>query len=823
MLRSITRLAATLAVAVGLFTVSPVAFAFLPSGGFDSFDTLRFRTFPLSEFDANGNGLVEPNEGLEFFVEGGPRGFTTDEISELLDAMQTWEDVSTSYASFRPLRVTEDIIDTASEFPDRISTITLQVGPDDLIEEGQEPDTVNDLTDGLVGITITAYTLDETIILNRGQQEIIPAGTILDSDIIINAAPHRRTVLNQEVIELQASATVLLGLHLGLSFTPLNNLREINVSGEEGFDGLVESEVMGLTDSSGVQQRIGVTPTMFPAYFQADDFETNTFIGGWSDLAPDDISAVSWLYPRGTQAGYFNIEQEARSNARAGSNLPSSPISGGHVVAWADVDNDPSTPRAPVFNTLSGLYISPKDEALWGRFEIIGLWKQMEIPGTNGVRFNPSYTISLNGLNGTGLNRQAPGTFFVGSTPEFFDSISGTATGLTVVGGAGGTKDYDTNFVSEVYQEIENVTDVSNKDAGTPLIWDFARNTVISADTGKSIAELLPLNRPMFGDSNDVCPLNVISGVPGGGTDGGTTIPTTIGSFAAGGSKGGPTALRMFRDAVLLNSAPGTMLTQAYYTVAPHAARLLLKYTDAIPVVRSMVNAAYWLFAHVDAVLAVITVAVAGWWIARRRRIAAALILLAFLLSISGSVEAQVRYLTNQQMVDQADLIVRATVTSESARWAAGGRIYTDHTISVIDVIKSPAAPVEEGEASEEEQPPAVADGATLSFSVIGGQIGTVVMVANPIPTFDVGDEVLLYFVYKNEKWVVLNGERGKAEVVNKDGNKVVVGGSVAAGVALNQPAKEIPGATLPEEETLEGAEVPVEDYVAYLRSLVAE
>lgn len=813
---------AALAAATALLA-APAAHAFLPSGGFDSFDTLRFRTFPLAEFDANGNGQVEPNEGLEFFVEGGPRGFTTQEIDQLLDAMQVWEEVPTSYASFRPIRVTEDIVDLTSLFPDRISSITLQVGPDDIIQEGQEPDAVDDVTEGLVGITITTYTLDDTLIENRGQQEIIPAGTILDSDIIINANVHRRTAARPDVIELEATAAILLGLHLGLSFTPLNNLREVNITGGDVFDGLVESEVMGLS-RLGVQRRIGVTPTMFPAYFQTDDFETGTFRGGWADLAPDDISAISWLYPRDSQAGFFTISQEARSNARAGSNLPSTPISGGHIVAWGDVDNDPSTPRVPVFNTLSGLYVNPKDEALWGRFQLIGLWKQMEIPGTNGVFFNPSYTLSLNALNGTGLARQAPGEGFIGSTADFFDSISGTATGLTVIGGAGGTKDYDTNFVSEVFQEIENVTDVSNKDAGTPLIWDFARNTVVSADTGKTLAQMLPLDRPMFGDANDVCPLNVISGA-GTGTDDGGTPALPVGRISASGGPGGDgglggsiglsSALRRFRDNVLLNSAPGMLLVNTYYTAAPYAARFLLATTEAIPVARTVIETAWWVAAHAKAIAALLALALVGGWLWRRRRAAAASLLLIAALGLALPAESQIIYRTNQQMVDEADLVVRGVILTENARWSGGGRIYTDHTLSITDIVKAPQ-PRPEGE----DPIPAVTEGGTLAFTVLGGQIDTVIMVAKPIPTFDVDDEVILYFVYKNDKWIVLNGERGKAEVLTKDGHKVVVGGSITSGIALNEAAKEIPGAVEADEAGEHGAEIPVEDYLAYLRSL---
>ena len=182
----------------GALTMAMPAQAFLPAGGFDSFDTLRFRTFPLSEFDTNSDGQVGPDEGLEIWVEAGPRGFTPAEFELVKKGLQVWEDVPTSYASFGKFQQFQDILDLASAAPDGLSTISLQVGLDDVVEEGQEPDSVDDVTSGLLGVTTTIYTLDESLVPIRGGEVIIPAGTIIDSDMIINASVHRRNTPNEE-------------------------------------------------------------------------------------------------------------------------------------------------------------------------------------------------------------------------------------------------------------------------------------------------------------------------------------------------------------------------------------------------------------------------------------------------------------------------------------------------------------------------------------------------------------------------------------------------------------------------------------------------
>jgi len=837
--KNITSARSTLLVLAAATLLTGPAFAFLPVGGFDSFGTLRFRKFPLAEFDTNNNGTVEPNEGLEIVMEVGPRGFTPDEVAEVRRAMQTWEDVPTSYASFGTITESQDVVQADNTTPDFLTTITMQVGELSALGENQEPDAVDDITDGLLGIVTTLYTLDETIIDVRGVATIVPAGTILDSDLIVNAFSHR-VLEGQEIaaFDLQASVTHGLGRLLGLGINPLNNLRQVELGEDIELVSLIESEPLGLTGGDGIQRRVGATPTMFPAYFQVEDFESGEFLGGWADLAPDDISGISWLYPRtGLEARYFTIEQEARTTRRTGSNLPSFPLSGGHVVAWADADDDPATPRIPLFNTMTGLFVPAQNPQLWGQFELIGMWKQMEVPGTQGVPFEPSYTLTLNPFNGTGLTRQAPPSAAGEASATSFDSISGTNALLTIVSGTIESKEYDESFISEVFNETQNVTDISNKDAGTPLVWDFARNQVISEDTERTIPTMLPNNQPMFGDPNDICPLNVISGTGGtGGTDGGTTVPPltkrsddddglVFGTIGSGGS--GPGALRWLRDTVLLNTALGSMIVDAYYTYAPYSARFLLRHHDAIAPARWAAAALYWVIANPLTTLLAALALAAGIRIAGRRKAratGAALLALAA-LTLATSAGAQIRTVSDEEMVAKADLIVEGTVTNAVSAWGTGGRIFTTVTMRVDDHVKLPEPQEDEGEGEEGGiivNPPETPEiGETMTFRILGGQIGSIVMEASPLPRFKTGDAVLAFFVINRDKFVLFNGERGKLDVLTtKDGEKFVVATSPYAEEGLAQSLKAFEKTGKSKEDVYE-PRLPIDFYKNYLQGLL--
>jgi hypothetical protein len=783
----------------------PPAEAYFPTGGFDQFGLLRYAKWPLYEFDSNNDGQVTDGEGLEMFYEGGRSGFNAEEILLLDEAFQVWQDVPTSYASFHRKGIIYDPLPVGLDSLDFRTTVLMQVTEEAAVG-GNVADPaeviIPDVGFPVLGLTITLYTIEDTVLQVGTEGNIISAGTIVDSDIIIDAASHR--VLPGQtapLADLKATMVHEIGGFLGLGHTPLNNLRELADPFTGDTLGLVENPVFWLSGADGLARSIGVTPTMFPVYFYVD--QGNDTLGpGWADLAPDDISGVSFLYPRGSQANFFNIKQEARSHTRPGTGLPSFPLPGAHVVAWADVDGNPET-RVPLFSTMTGLYERFINEQLQGRFDLRGLWKQVEVPGSQGALFNPTYVLTLNPLNGTGFDRQAPPL----ALPEVFDSIQGPSSYSAATRSV-----YLTAFSSEVFHEIENVIDISQKDAGTRLIWDFGRNTVVSQLTGKTIPAMLPNNRPMFGDANDVCPMNII------GPEG-TEEVATAGLYPSSGPKSfGMNDLRLFRDGVLLETVVGTALVDTYYQLSPTLARFLIRNDRARGLFRNAVYSLFWTMTHLRVaagLLAAFVLTLSGcWWLVRRRRgraLAAMLLALAALF-FGLPAHAGIAYVTTPQMVLDADAIVTGTVSSTSARWGTDGRIYTDVALTIQDSVKG-----------------GLNKSSTVHFSVLGGRIGGLVMDASSLPSFRKDEKVLLYLREDDTSHVlvVYGGIRGKF-MVNTDaktGEEYVLAGSGPADLALEEDAKALGSEDSSEDKITEAmsgdGRIALSEYLKYLRGLV--
>lgn len=783
----------------------PPAQAYFPIGGFDQFGLLRYAKWPLFEFDTNNDGQVTDGEGLAIYYEGGRSGFTAAEMTIIDEAFRVWQDVPTSYASFRRAGVIIDPLLSGLDPPDFRTMVVMQVTEAAAVGESILPDPaeiiVPDVDFPVLGLTVILYAIEDEVLQVGTEGYVIGAGTIIDSDIIINAEAHR--VLpgqNAALFDLKSTLVHEIGHLLGLDHTPLNNLRElVNPLTGESL-GLVENQVFWLSGADGLARSVGVTPTMFPVYYYVDKGEDSLY-PGMLDLAPDDISGISFLYPRGSQANFFNIKQEARTHTRPGTGLPSYPLPGAHVVAWADVDGNPET-RVPLFSTMTGLYERVINEQLQGRFDLRGLWKQVEMPGAQGALFNPTYVLTLNPLNGTGFDRQAPPV----ALPEEFDSIQGPGSFSALTRTL-----YVTAFPSEVFHEVENIIDISQKDAGTRLIWDFGRNTVVSQLTGKTIPAMLPNNRPMFGDPNDVCPMNII------GPEGTDTV-TTTGLLSPGGpTKFGMNDLRLFRDGVLLESVAGTAMVDAYYQVSPLLAQFLKQNDRARAIFRSSVYSLFWAITHARlaaglAAALLLTLAACRWLIRRRSSRALAALLLALAALLFGlPAYAGIAYVTTAQMVSDADAIVTGTVTATSARWGEDGRIYTDITIRVQDSVKG-----------------GLNKSSTVNFSVLGGRIGGLVMEASSIPTFRKDEKVLLYLRDDvNHGLVVYGGIRGKFLVgANaKTGEEYVLAGSGAADLALREDEKALDAKASKDsdeaDDTAGDGRVPLAVYLNYLRGLV--
>lgn len=771
------------------------AVAFYPFGGWDTFGTLRLEKWKLSDFDLNNDGNVTPDEGREVRIEGGPTGFNPAEIEIVRQSLQVWEDVPTTYASFRVRGIFQDPTLPTSDLGnfDTVSSIYLQVTEADDTGEDVIPDpgdvVIPDIDAGVLGINLSLFSIDEQFVEISGQVINIPAGTIIDSDIVIAASGVRANGASQPPFDLQSIMVHELGHFLGLGHPALSNLRP-----EAGGLTLLESPVLPYTPGNGIQRLIGVTPTMFPIYFSVVD-EQNRRVGGGADLAPDDISGISWLYPRGSQAGFFNVAQEARTETRPQIGLPSVPILGGHVVAWADQDGNPDTPRVPVFGTMTGLYQQTADPQLEGRFNMINMWKQVEIQGSSNIFRTPDYVFTLSPLSGLfpdveeSFIRQSP----VGITPDAIDSLH--LADLNSGDNARALDDYYTSFASEVYQEVENIIDVSNRDAGTALIWSFEQNTFVSVASGKTLATLLPNNRPMFGDPNDICPLFVTE-IPSGGT--GVTTTTGTAGFI------GNNRLRAFRDDILLKSALGTVAVNAYYQAAPAISAFLLRHEYAFAAFRGAKLGVFWMIDNALLLAALTaTMAAATMLAARRRRLFAALgagaavwIVLAFTAS------AQLANLSTADYVSNATDIVSGQVVSTEPRWDGQGRIFTDITVSIDSAVKGTG-----GKAT-----------GSITFSVLGGKKDGFVMNVSELASFRANESVVLYLrEYKPGKYTVFGGYRGKV-LVSGSGSKKYV--SVEPEVQKAIAEKKGKAATATGDEP---ARTSLDDYLDYIRGIVEE
>ncbi len=788
---SVGRIGKSTLLVVLVLVAAPCAMAFVPWGGWDSFGVLRYATWRFGEFDTDNNGEIESDEGLPIYLEGGSSGFTPDELSIVKDAFQVWQDVPTSYARVRYAGTFDDPIQVLE---DSLLSVSMQVTdvPEGSESEVADPDDVlvPEATFPVLGVTVVLFAIDETVVEVDGEGYLVPAGTILDSDIIIDAASHRTAEGAVEpLVDLKSTLVHEIGHMFGLAHSPVSNLNALDEQAAGAETLLLEKEAFWFTNPQGETGYIGVTPTMFPIAFFTETSAGYRYDGG-ADLAPDDISGISFLYPRGSMSNFFDIEQEVRTRTRRASGLPSAVVMGSHVVAWADIDNSPDTPRVPLFSTLSGLYEPQKDVKLAGRFRLKGLWKQFEVPGMDNTRFNPTYTLSSSPLNESGFTYQAP----EGLTPFSIDGLQGEL-GFSETQRT--ESDYSTSFLSEVFHETENLTGVTNSNSGTPLVWSFEKDTVVSSVSGDTLPTILPDNEPMFGDPNDICPMNVISG-------GGTEVAASLG--------GGMRGMRGFRDAVLLDSAVGAAVVELYYSAAPFVARFLVRHPVAQMTSQRVMSALMWSVKHWMGVLSMCGVLLCGWGLRRFRRRRAVVFGVMLLVGVLGAVSAQASqvYLTTPEMVQKASEVVAGKVVAAESRWK-GRHIYTDVVVEV-----------------QEEAKGSLNKGSSVSVSVMGGRIGALVMRTSAYPTFKKDEEVVLYLQPGEEGgYSLYGGLQGKLKVETDSDSKAQY---VCADTPANVPTLLSDAKVLNEAEdkdetaektsAMDMKRVPLKDYMSYLRSL---
>jgi hypothetical protein len=338
------------------------------------------------------------------------------------------------------------------------------------------------------------------------------------------------------------------------------------------------------------------------------------------------------------------------------------------------------------------------------------------------------------------------------------------------------------------------------------MVWSYSSNTLVSTLTGKSLATIRPADFPMFGDPNEVCPLNLLPAGSSGGT------PPTTATF-------GPDDLRRFRDGFLLKSALGTAAVDAYYSIAPVITRFLLAHHAAFRLFAAAVAALYWI--GENAMMLFCLVAALLLWQARReiRRYSHALTRLLMIAAIVIGVlpaGALSYYLTDQELASNADTVVTGTVLSTQGRWAKGGRIYTDVVVEVDESIK--------GGLNKATQ---------ITITVIGGQIGGFVMTASEMPNFKEGDAAVLFLKeLSNGSFRIVAGQQGRVAISDNKGVKTVGNRDLSLFKALDgETATPTQGKTEAKADSAhaqhpapeETGTVPLDEYLAYLRAVVKE
>lgn len=754
--------------------LSPQAGAYYVLGNWTDDGRLVIIKWPFTAMDTNHDGDVSgPDDGIEFTLEGGQFGWLDSEIPLIEEAFGVWESVPTAYAAFRLADVPlyEPVPNAGTGPDDQINLISVAVAGDNLDVGGL----------GIFGDTLVTYFTEDDVLIVDEYQIPVTANKIIDADIVIDGATHRNAILDGSPSpDLVATLVTELGRSLGLTWSPVSNVSERLLP--TGDTVLREMPAVALRDATGQLQRVGVTPSMFIEDFEIQD-NYGVVADGARDLAPADIAAVSFLYPRGSQDLFFNIAHKAQT--KAGHGFPSLPIVGAHIVAWCDADDDPLTPNVPIFSTITGMNESVENTARRGYFNLQGLFKRFE--NASGVTFQAAYVLTLNPFDGSGYARQA----LPDNSVEDFDSFHSPDRDDA-------RTDYTEEYPTQVFVNGGNIYDITKRTLGTPLVWDPTRGTVVDAETDESLAAMLPGQTPMFGTRSRVCPFNV----------------TTAGLKSNSVSKG----LRRFRDSALLGSAVGVALADVYYRNAPAMAEFMLRHDGLRGTLRGLISVLEWGVAHYSAALFALFAGAAALVIRRRRKRAVALGLLLILGALiwAAPAHARIMHLTESEITALSEDIIAGQVTNVDSHWVAEGVncIVTDVTITIADTVK--------GRLNKNGE---------IQLRLRGGRVGSMVTESSSLPRFEQGEEVLLYLHYReNLGYAVVAGARGKYEIETnaETGEKYVRASTAPAKTALSAAEAAVEEGDSNDPKDAEGAaagrldgKVPLEEFKQYLREIV--
>lgn len=753
------------------------AYAFYPLGFFNQTNggALTFITWPLDLLDVNGDGDVNgPNEGLELNFEtgNGIDGFSTIEVDKVFAGFEEWERVSTAYmAFFRGQDIVDptELVEGLAQI-DAFNVVAFE-STQDIADQG------GSLTGGSYAVTLLTNTFEPTNVTIGDLTVYFDAGQMIDVDnVITQIARDREPTVFGPII--QGLGVLCAGETLGLGWSPLNNF---DPTDSEAAGVNVEDRVVALRNFDGSISQRGVTSCMYNDFFYYKE-EGGALTDSTMDLAPDDIAAVTFLYPRSDVDVFYNIDQRVRTQTRQ--NLPSQPIAGAWVRAWCDADNNPGTSRVPFVDTFTGYYENGVNTDFRGHFRLKGLFKQLET--IDEITFQPSYTIS---------SSEFLPDIFGGDDRAVYDNIH-----------RGDGFGFDSLFPAEVFREGENgnLFGLQNVNQGTPLRFDLNSRKIVSVTTGKTLDVLLASGRPMFGDENQVCPLNVVvSGI--------NVVE-------------GPKVLRQLRDQVLLTNAVGTAIMDVYYQAAPVLAGFLIRHDTVRSAAQLLMQGFEWLVIHVEWLCLAVGALLAALLVrGRMARKAAAALSLLLILGIPSAYAQRVPFEDLSDIVAASDNVVEGAVeTTNTFATDDGLQIYTDVTIRITDTAKG-----------------VLNKSGLLHLRLPTGRVGAIGRFSRELPEFEVGEEVVL-FLQENRSLgnVCTGGKVGKFAVKTnaETGEKFVTPTVLPAynrllkeskkmqknGIKLKTigPDKKEKDATLtPGEPLLVG----LEDFKSYIRAIDKE